>query len=251
MEEKKSMAEREKLITSEHIAQAADEIISPDYKDRKKYDAHTRIFIYWKGKYIGARNLRREACKYANNGYYPSTEEMRGKGGEDELTKFFDKYQEFKVINLEKENLKEQRIQDYEWQREIQNGEKGQDIIYTQEVSYRRDRNIASSALQKANYECEYDKEHESFISRKTNKPYMEAHHLIPMEFQRQFTDSIDIEENIICLCSRCHNEIHYGVDPEKIIKKLFKQRKEALVKAGIDITTDTLLEMYGLIEDN
>ena len=67
-------------------------------------------------------------------------------------------------------------------------------------------------------YECEYDKEHESFISRKTNKPYMEAHHLIPMEFQRQFIDSIDIEENIICLCSRCHNKLHYGVHPEKII---------------------------------
>lgn len=254
MEEKKSMAEREKLITSEHIAQAADEIISPDYKAGKKYNnmnGKPKIFVYWKGKYIGARNLRREACKYANNGYYPSTEEMNGRGGEDELTKFFDKYEEFKVINLEKENLKEQQIQDYEWQREIQNGEEGQDIIYSPKGSYRRDRNIAGSALQKANYECEYDKEHESFISRKTNKPYMEAHHLIPMEFQRQFIDSIDIEENIICLCSRCHNEIHYGVDPEKIIKKLFKQRKEALVKVGIDITIDTLLEMYGLIDGN
>lgn len=108
--EKMSMAEREKLITSEHIAQAADEIISPNYKARKKYN--TKIFVYWKGKYIGARNLRREACKYANNGYYPSTEEMNAKGGEDELTKFFDKYEEFKVINLEKENLKEQQIQD-------------------------------------------------------------------------------------------------------------------------------------------
>ena len=127
MEEKKSMAEREKLITSEHIAQAADEIISPDYKARKEDDTDTKIFVYWKGKYIGARNLRREACKYANNGYYPSTKEMNGRGGEDKLTNFFDKYEEFKVINLGKENLKEQRIQDYEWQREIQNGEEDED----------------------------------------------------------------------------------------------------------------------------
>ena len=108
---------------------------------------------------------------------------------------------------------------------------------------------MAIGALEKAEYRCEYDKDHESFISRKTNKPYMEAHHLIPMEFQHRFIDSIDREENIICLCSRCHNEIHYGVDREIIIKKLFKQRKETLVKAGVDITIDTLLEMYGFID--
>ena len=49
--EKKSMAEREKLITSEHIAKAADEIISPDYKAGKKYNNMNRkpkIFVYRK-----------------------------------------------------------------------------------------------------------------------------------------------------------------------------------------------------------
>lgn len=95
------MAEREKLITSEHIAKAADEIISPDYKAGKKYNnmnQKPKIFVYWKGKYIGARNLRREACKYANNGYYPSTEEMNGRGGEDKLTKFLINMKNLKLL---------------------------------------------------------------------------------------------------------------------------------------------------------
>lgn len=247
MEEKKSMAEREKLITSEHIRAAADEIISPLYKT--KGGARPQIVVWWKDRYIGARNLRREACKYANGGDYPSEEDINGKGGEEKLSKFFERYKEFKVINLKKDNLEEQQLQDYEWQREIQSGKEAKEIIRLSKKLYGRDRSVAMKALIKADYQCEYDKTHKSFISRKTNKPYMEAHHLIPMEFQNEFVNSLDIEKNVICLCSNCHNEIHYGIDSDKIIRKLFRQRKNGLTETGIDITLDKLLNMYKLID--
>lgn len=247
MKEKKSMKEREKLIKSEHIRAAADEIISPLYKS--KGGARHKIVVWWKDRYIGARNLRREACKYANGGDYPSDEDINGKGGEKRLSKFFEKYKEFKVINLEKDSLKKQRLQDYEWQREVQSGKEPKEITRSSKKLYGRDRSVAMKALIKAGYQCEYDKTHKSFISRKTNKPYMEAHHLIPMEFQNEFVDSLDRAENVICLCSNCHNEIHYGIDSGKIIRKLFRQRKNGLTEAGIDITLDKLLNMYKLID--
>lgn len=249
--EKKCMTEYEKLIKPEHIRAAAREIISKMSSSKnngsvkKKAGAKPQIYVFYEGTYIGARELRREACKYV--GYEPDDHDMNGKGGIKSLSIFWKRFPEFKLIDL-----KEEKLKDFKWQNEIQNANRSKQpqlIVSNAMVKYKRDKTMAIGALEKAEYRCEYDKDHESFISRKTNKPYMEAHHLIPMEFQHRFIDSIDREENIICLCSRCHNEIHYGVDREIIIKKLFKQRKETLVKAGVDITIDTLLEMYGFID--
>ncbi len=108
-----------------------------------------------------------------------------------------------------------------------------------------RDRKIAFNALAKSGCQCEYNNSHESFICRSSGRKYLELHHLIPLTYADEFDYSIDIEENIVALCSNCHNEIHYGIDAEKIIKKLFEDRKDALSKAGINITLEWLLEKY------
>ena len=73
----------------------------------------------------------------------------------------------------------------------------------------------------------------------------MEPHHLIPLAYSDRFEYSLDIEENIVSLCSNCHNEIHYGTESLKMVKQLFKKRKALLEKAGIEIEEETLLEMY------
>jgi hypothetical protein len=93
-----------------------------------------------------------------------------------------------------------------------------------------------------ADFKCEVNPEHTTFISRATGKPYVESHHLIPMEFYDEFDNSLDVEENIVCLCSNCHNEIHYGIDSEKLVRKIYRQRKELLHNAGLDITEDELV---------
>ncbi len=99
--------------------------------------------------------------------------------------------------------------------------------------------------MAKSGCTCEYNKAHESFISKFSNRRYLEQHHLIPLMYADDFDYSIDIEENVVSLCSNCHNEIHYGINAEKIIKKLYNERKDSLEKAGICISLDWLLEKY------
>ncbi len=101
---------------------------------------------------------------------------------------------------------------------------------------YRRDNQRAYNALKRANYCCEYDPMHPSFIRKSNNTQYTEAHHLVPFAFQEQFAASLDVEANIVSLCSNCHNQIHFGRNPEEILAKLYEDRKEELDSAGIKI---------------
>lgn len=110
---------------------------------------------------------------------------------------------------------------------------------------YPRDPKVAAIALRNANHKCECDINHRCFIRRSANIPYTEVHHLIPLAYHYRFEKSLDIPENIVSLCSNCHNEIHYGRDADLIITKLFNERKNKLKEAGIDITLEQLLDMY------
>ena len=110
---------------------------------------------------------------------------------------------------------------------------------------YRRNKEIAFNALLKANFECEIDSSHKSFISKRSNKKYMEVHHLIPLAYADEFEYSLDVEENIVSLCSNCHNQIHYGKDSNKLIEILYNDRKDFLKLVGLDITLEELLKMY------
>ena len=85
------------------------------------------------------------------------------------------------------------------------------------------------------------------FIRKKSNKKYTEPHHLVPMAFSDEFEVSLDREENIVSLCSNCHNQIHYGIDADVLIKKLYNERKEALESVGIKITLEHLLSRYDI----
>ena len=119
--------------------------------------------------------------------------------------------------------------------------------IYTNgHKTYLRDRQTAINALAHANYECEVDINHQTFIRKKSNLKYTEPHHLIPMAFSDEFEVSLDVEENIVSLCSNCHNQIHYGKDADKLITKLYEERKNNLKKVGIVISLNRLLAMYG-----
>ena len=45
---------------------------------------------------------------------------------------------------------------------------------------------------------------------------FVEVHHLIPMEKQNDFEDSLDVPENIVALCPNCHRKIHLASKSEK-----------------------------------
>lgn len=112
---------------------------------------------------------------------------------------------------------------------------------------YKRNKDIAINALGIARFQCEIDAEHYTFLRRNADIPYTEPHHLIPMAYQEEFNYSIDIEENIVSLCSNCHNEIHYGKDAKYLIEKLYNERKNLLAKKKIVISLEKLLSYYGL----
>lgn len=110
---------------------------------------------------------------------------------------------------------------------------------------YLRNKQTAINALVHAHFVCEIDNEHPTFIRKNSDKTYTEPHHLIPMAFQDQFDVSLDVEENIVSLCSNCHNKIHYGRDADTLIRILYSERKVVLEKAGIVISMSDMLAMY------
>jgi 5-methylcytosine-specific restriction enzyme A len=110
-----------------------------------------------------------------------------------------------------------------------------------------RDPRMASDAVLDANYLCEFNNEHEYFISKYTTKNYVEAHHLIPIKYQDEFDCSLDIPANIVSICLVCHKKIHYGLfnDKKEILEILFNSRKERLKASGIDIDITLFYSYY------
>lgn len=113
--------------------------------------------------------------------------------------------------------------------------------------SYKRDSITAKKSIVTAKYKCEIDATHEEFISRVTGKNYVEAHHLIPMEYQDNFTNSIDVEANIVSLCVGCHKKLHHATNAviKPLIEKLYNERKIRLKNSGINIAVQELLKYY------
>lgn len=110
----------------------------------------------------------------------------------------------------------------------------------------KRDARRAANSLQNADYKCEYDESDRTFL-RKNGKPYTEPHHLIPISRYADFKCSVDVEENIVSLCSHCHNLLHYGrmKDKEKVLRKLYDDRIAILKTAGLDLTFEQLKSYY------
>lgn len=110
----------------------------------------------------------------------------------------------------------------------------------------KRDLQRAADALARAEYQCEFDSRDRTFL-RKNRKPYTEPHHLIPMSKYKDFDYSVDVMENIVSLCSHCHNLLHYGrlEDKKPILEKLYNERKDALHVCGLDLTWDQLISYY------
>lgn len=110
----------------------------------------------------------------------------------------------------------------------------------------KRDTRRAADALAHAAFQCEFNNGDRTFL-RKNKKPYTEPHHLIPISKYRDFDYSVDVMENIVSLCSHCHNLLHYGrfEDKKPILEKLYNERKAALHTCGLDLTLEQLEKYY------
>ena len=154
---------------------------------------------------------------------------------------------------------------DFDFQKEIQNVEcdevlsdaSRQQPSYSEGTSGRtilKKANVSKQALKKANFKCEFDGSHYTFLTDK-GIPYMEGHHLIPCtasnteRFWSENKRNIDCVENIICLCPTCHRRIHFGSKDEKdaIIRYLYNKRKSLLQVVGIEISITEMFTLYKL----
>lgn len=110
-----------------------------------------------------------------------------------------------------------------------------------------RDEKEARNCLKKANYKCEIDENHNTFISESTRENYVEAHHLIPFKEKDNYEYSLDVPGNLVALCPNCHRKIHLSIKEEQMgmVEYLYNQRKELLEKYGLKVTLQDLLKLY------
>jgi len=114
-------------------------------------------------------------------------------------------------------------------------------------TAFQRNPNVAAAALKHANFKCEIDPQHQTFISNSKGNPYVEAHHLIPFGSQGGFPFSLDVTANIVALCPLCHRRLHHGkkVDKVKDLKTLLAKRKTKLLEKQLKISPAELVRLY------
>ncbi|NLN03184.1 MAG: hypothetical protein GX174_14975 [Lentisphaerae bacterium] len=115
--------------------------------------------------------------------------------------------------------------------------------------SYARDPRIAVRRMKLTGYKCEFDPAHRLFVSRFSHRPYLEAHHLIPIGLQGDFKKSLDTVHNVFCLCPYCHRAVHHAEseDARRILIKLAKSSAGLL--DSYSLTVHDLLSLYAVEE--
>lgn len=110
----------------------------------------------------------------------------------------------------------------------------------------KRNPKIARDALKKSGYSCEILPEFPTFKSQSSGRPYLEAHHLIPISIQPKFEISLDVAVNICILNPYAHKMVHHAVysDIENHIIKLAEPRKKFLRSLNLEV--DDVLKIYG-----
>ena len=118
---------------------------------------------------------------------------------------------------------------------------------------YKRNPLLGKIAIQNAYYCCEKDARHETFISEKTKKNFMEAHHLVPVMFQQEIWDkygiNVDCVENIASLCPTCHRAFHNGTKEvkKKMIEGIYERLLPRYKSIDFNITVEEIEKLYNV----
>lgn len=108
-----------------------------------------------------------------------------------------------------------------------------------------RNAKVARQAVALSDYTCEMMPEIDLFVSNVSKKPFLEAHHLVPMNQQSSFKQSLDIVHNICALNPLAHRLLHHGTIEtiEPYLDKLFQNRVAFF--DSINVTQNDLKELY------
>ena len=108
--------------------------------------------------------------------------------------------------------------------------------------AYPRSKKVANNALKHAHYLCEVDASHMVFTRKNSDINYTEPHHIVPLSAQKDFPEAnLDREQNVVSLCSHCHNLLHYGADIDPVLLPVYTERKELVGGRGANESFDFL----------
>ena len=183
-----------------------------------------------------------------SNVFYADSEEIQ-----DEVKALIDDVLSYKPNFVGEDGVEDARYQDDVNEQEVKNSvpikyveaQRKEPIIMAGRLVYPRDPAKAKKVLLSKNFICEIDGTHLAFKKKNSEELYAEAHHIVPMSKQGDYTRDLDTIANIACLCSNCHRIIHYGSDAPKLIEKLYNSHKSLLEASGIKITLAELIEIY------
>lgn len=111
---------------------------------------------------------------------------------------------------------------------------------------YKRKLQVALDVMAEANYRCEASPGHRLFVSKATGKNYLEAHHIIPVSLSQQFSQQLDVKENVVCLCPFCHRALHHA-EPRVAIPILNRVVKQRPVFEKFGVSLEDLYNFYAL----
>ena len=233
--------EKEKLknIDIEAIKEAISEYIEMNDAEKKQrgFGTGRDYFFYYKKVRFSVKPIMGLAYEIKND---VKIEYKDLKSKPEYRTIFYDKNKKYENLINEPEEELVVYSSDY-----IPIPEEIPEYKENNRITYKRNPQKGKRAIFRANYKCQYNPEHNSFIRKSNGEMYMEPHHIIPFSKQKDFENSLDVLANIVCLCSNCHNEIHYGVNGWEIVRTIYQNRKKELEKAGIIINEERLKQYY------
>jgi len=92
-------------------------------------------------------------------------------------------------------------------QKRLRQADKIPEVMQVLSIGFKRNSDVVTEVLQRANGVCERCQKEAPFLRRKDNTPYLEVHHTITLA-----NGGEDTVENAVALCPNCHRKVHFGI---------------------------------------
>lgn len=157
---------------------------------------------------------------------------------QNEIEEILEEQEQFEKINngsikgYSESELKQIDNCDYHYEPKVVEGKK-------KTLRENTDTRLKATRMEQANYLCEIDHNHRTFTNASGNYQYLECHHIIPMNAQKDFPNiKLDSMFNLIAICPICHMQVHYATPEEKdeIFAKMYELRKKEMLEHGFDL---------------
>ena len=184
------------------------------------------------------QNIAKYLIQRMNNKDINSLIEMSDNSLKDEIEEIQEEQEQFEKINsgsikaYKKEELEHIENNSYTYVPRVEEGKK-------KILREKTDPKLKATRMELSGYLCEINHEHKTFTNSSGNHQYLECHHIIPLNAQKDFVNTkLDSMFNIVAVCPICHMQVHYATKEEKgqIFAKMYNIRKQEMLEHGFDL---------------